>query len=478
MAGQGNFATVPKEKSDGDLSDDEYFAKYGTWETPESRGTAPPKTAEEYQRMINMQLYQRALNQQAPQVQGTTGVQYKIDPTATRFAASQAETPAEVAAAAIDQTRKIDSRDVNAPQLGAAREVGAPHLAPSAMATANGVDAATIDKSASDQIRSRQLGYLDTLDAAASGKAPSVAETSYLAKAGDVGREALGLAAQARGSNRASARSAAVREVADQQRRMALDSAMLRAGETTAARGQLGGALTDVRGVDVGLAAKQAELTQGARTTTAELGTAVSQGNRDAMNAQSSLGAQLALKAAQGNQEAVNARAVQQGTMTQATEVGNAERQQAAQLANQQALQARAIEEARQRTLVAQGNQTIGAQLATANAGLRQGAAAAGAEAQNARTSEMAKGEYTAGIGDREATLGVATTNAGLTQQNQQMQQTGAQQAVNAASGNVQTEEERLAAERDHKLKVFGTILGGGATVGAAAAGKPSKGAG
>lgn len=126
---------------------------------------------------------------------------------------------------------------------------------------------ATIDTRQSEEIRGAQLAYLGQLADRAAGRAPSVAGAQYDIARGDIARNSLGIAAQARGADQAAARRSAMLGLGDQTQRMALGQALLRAQETTAAQQLQGQALAGVRGQDTGLAEAQAGLTQETQRT-------------------------------------------------------------------------------------------------------------------------------------------------------------------------------------------------------------------
>lgn len=138
---------------------------------------------------------------------------------------------------------------------------GQPAYTPEQIA-ANPLLATQVNDAQGQQIRGQQMGYLDALAAAADGRAPSVAEASYLRNLKVLqDRNAAGAAA-ATGNQRVAAEREAMLANAGMGQQAALDAAMLRAQEQTAARGQQGAALEGVRAQDTNLSTTNAQLNQ------------------------------------------------------------------------------------------------------------------------------------------------------------------------------------------------------------------------
>lgn len=351
-------------------------------------------------RARNLRLYDRALLVHRPDP-----VSFELNPNVERVEAQQVQAPD------IAPVERVQSREVEAARLG-----------PVADAVAGQVAGARIDQGASDQVRAQQQQLGAMTLAAARGEGPSVAEGLYRARAADAERTALGIAAQARGSDRTYARLAAMREIADQQRRAALDAANIRTQEMLQARGQAGAILSDTRGTDATLAAQQANLTQGAQTTNAQLNTETSLAGAAARNRQTEVGAQLQQEAA----------------------TGNANRDVAVQTTNTAAANAQAIERSRQ-ALAAQ----------TTNAGNALAAQQTNAGAANDRATQIATGNLQAAQGNQRSQ-----------QQAQEFAQTSAQAASNAASGDTSTLMKQDEANRARKARVAEAAVQGAATAG------------
>ena len=129
------------------------------------------------------------------------------------------------------------------------------------------MQAATIDDAAGQQIRGQQMEYLDALQAAAEGRAPSVAEAQMGRALKAANDHSLGMAASASGHDRSFLTREAMIQGGNQSQQAAFDTALLRAQEQAQARAQQGAALEGVRATDTTLATNQANLNQGAAQT-------------------------------------------------------------------------------------------------------------------------------------------------------------------------------------------------------------------
>lgn len=121
---------------------------------------------------------------------------------------------------------------------------------------------AQIAKGPQDQFRGGQVGLVDALTRSANGDGPSLAQ-GQLQQATDQGiKQAMALAASARGVNPAVAARMAADQASATQQNAAGQSAQLRLQEQQQARQQLAGVLDQSRGADIGLATSQAGLDQ------------------------------------------------------------------------------------------------------------------------------------------------------------------------------------------------------------------------
>lgn len=283
-----------------------------------------------------------------------------------RYSASTVAAPDAVQVGLPQMAQGVQARDVSVPGASAAT-----------------IGGATIDTAPSNQIRGQQVGNLSALSDAAAGRGPSAADALFANKLGDVTTTQMGAVGQARGTDRAAQRREAMLQIGRQGMEAANSAAALKAQEQQAARGQLTGALSDVRGTDVGLAAQQAGLTQEANLTNAGRETDVSKYNAGmaatvgAANADRSLGAQQFTAGAQ------NARDIEGAQLRERAGEVNA------------------------------GNQLAAG---TTNAGLLTGAAAANAGARNARDEYVTTTGAAIDTGNRNRAQTNNDTNAQFTQ--------------------------------------------------------------
>lgn len=143
-----------------------------------------------------------------------------------------------------------------------------------AMARANRGYQAGDMGAAGNALRGRQLGSLDALQAAADGRAPSVAGQQYRANLAQAQRQAMGVAAGQRGAGRGAARLQAVSAFGSQAGQQAAQQAAMEAAERQQAAALYAQSLQGARGQDIGLAGMQEDANRGAfdSTTSAQLG--------------------------------------------------------------------------------------------------------------------------------------------------------------------------------------------------------------
>ncbi len=393
----------------------------------------------------NLDLYNRALGLEPPKE-----VAYNLDPNIERVENTQVVAPGDISAPTMGAVERVGTRDVTAPDLGAAREVAQQRLGPTSLATAERVAGANIDLNRADAVRGRELGLATSLEDTISGKTPSAAENQFKGALADVARNVSGKAATARGSDRAYARLTAGRDISDMGRRAASDAAMMRAGESATARGQLSSVLGGLRTSDVGLATEQARLKQAADTTSATLGTDVSKYNAGSLNRSEEVGAELRARGDEFNAAAANKRTELGGQMQLTADTGNADRTLAGDTTNANATNRREEVGAGMTLDASKTNQTKDLTVATKNADLTQRTGEVNAGAQNTRTEKIADG-----------TLGADTTNANLTQRSTEFGQTAAQDASNAASGDTKTSLEIAAGNKAGKRQLIQGVTTG-----------------
>jgi hypothetical protein len=214
--------------------------------------------------------------------------------------------------------------DVKAGPVAAATIAPIERVTAARVATTPGAEAATIDKDPQEQFRQDQRSYVQALQDAAAGKAPSAAELMARRTAEDSRAAQLSMASAVHGRGAGSAMRQAGRTIAGIEQRGNLDAALIRAKEIETARGQLGAALGQGREQDIGLATKKAEL-----------GTTVSISNADRASAQAMKQADLEQAAAAGNAAAQNELARRQAELTTAANTRGAELKLEADKSNQ-----------------------------------------------------------------------------------------------------------------------------------------------
>lgn len=332
-------------------------------------------------------------------------------------------TPQNVTAVTTGPIERVSAGNVAAPQdvtlnpnaRGVTAErVAAPGPLGTQVAHAGTMPGAQINDIQGQQIRQQQLGAVDLTRAAALGQAPSVADIGYQAHLADLARQQTGLALQAHGNQGVFARREAMRNISDMGQRSALDASLLKAQEMATGRGQLTGALSDIRGTDTGVAVNQAGLTQGAQL--ANLGEA---------------GTTSRFNAGEGNQMARYEAGLATGVAT-----GNADRTLAAGTTTALAQNARDIEVAR----VAADNAARGIGVATGNADRNLTATTTNATGANAAEAANANRLTGTAVGNADRSLTAGTTNqaAGLTANNQRINEAaGKTSAVLQANNQV-----------------------------------------
>jgi hypothetical protein len=360
---------------------------------------------------------------------------------AGKFAAPQVQTqdvnaPANIQFQDVNAPAKIQSRDVS----GYGQVVGESVGTPNAVQTQH-VDGATINDAQGQEIRGRQTGYLDAITARMNGTAPSVAGEQQTKALDQITAQQTGLAAQAHGNQGVFARREAMRNIAGAQQQTSLDKALLRANETTAAAGMVGGALEGVRGVDTATATHEADLRQGAD---------ISNQGQAGLNDRFSSG--QATDVARSNAD----RAVAVGTTNVGnaltSQTGNANRGLAADTANSEAATAVATGNAN-RNVAVQGTNIENAtavQTGNANRGV-------GVQATNAGNAVAANSQN---VGEKAGLLTGAQTATG------QIGASGATAAnVNEADAQRVTTAQTEKYKADQAYK--GAVVGGAAAAGA-----------
>jgi hypothetical protein len=340
-----------------------------------------------------------------------------------------------------------DTRDVQMAPVDT--RIDAPQIGPAALQGAVGVGATQIDPLA-NQLRGEQLKA-----ARAIAEGPGAASSQFKAALDATTAQQMGLAAGARGADRAEARREAILAIGQQGIGAASQAAAAAAQEEMAKRVAASQALTGIRATDTQTSLAQAQLDSERQQLQARLDAARLAGDQQAVNEITQAQAQLGLRARESTVgyglDAAKTRAAVAGDTAGRQDVVNATR-----------------------------------------AGSQDAAARFGAESTNARESEIAAGKtaYSVGAGaartaasaggvDREQARMTAET--GLRQGNEQLRQSGVQGAMGAATNATNTTaraaEAKIGAATGQQSREDAAgqrLVSGLSTVGAAAVGKPS----
>lgn len=381
-----------------------------------------------------------------------------------RYNAADAGTAAQYKAALMDKPQDVGIGQLTPVAQVQSQGVGGPGAA--AIAGMDRVQGANLDTSHADRVQSQQDNYLQALEARSRGEAPSVAESAYSAKMGDIANNAQGIAAQARGSDKAYARLHAMDTIADQGRKAAFESAQLRAGEMDSASNALGSQLGNVRGQDVDTAKTAAQLQQEANLANQRTASTTEQYNSGAINSQNQFdtgvqerSADRAQAASAANATAGNARTMDEAQLRATTDANNAARGLTANQYNATAQNAASADN----MAATNARQALQSQQQTA-------ANAANAGAYNARADFTSTGQNQTSqfnAGQRQTAQG-ANQTAGLQaeQLNEATKQGLAQDALNATQQQTGLIGTRLNAPGS--TSTFDRALSAGTTLGAA----------
>ncbi len=388
------------------------------------------------------------------------------------------------------------TQNVDLGPIGAAQTVTDTQIGPAALAGQTQVGRTAIDTSRADEIRGRETSNLDRLTRAAEGLEPSAAEGTLKAGLAASGQQQMGLAAAARGSERAGARRQAIQAIGEGGFKAAQSAASLRASEMADARNALTGALTSSRAADTSVATDQAHLDAAAQSLQAQIDAARASGNAAQLNQLLSQQAQLTAQSKALNANATNQRVTDVTQMRLAADTSNADRalraasqdaaaDTAASATGAAAANARAEALADRRTATDQNNLNRGVTVATGNAD-RQTASdteAAREWLQQQTTSNQqgvdrdvaeanrGRGDFTAQTGAVQGATGQALSAANLTLQQAQTM-SSAELASMAAQGSAAAQQEL--ARRQAQEAGINTVTKIGSTI----AGAPGGGGG
>jgi len=244
------------------------------------------------------------------------------------------------------QAAHVDPMSFGGPMSAGAASSGAAALAQAILAApAQTYSGAVIDKTASDQMRARQLALADAITAAMNGQGPSVAQQQLqMGLEAGIAQQAA-LAAAARGQNVGLGQYQAAQNAGNLAAQTNAQAALLRAQEIATARGQLGAVLDSTRGADINLASNQANLFNQAGMFSAHEVNAgnqfnagqqnqVGMFNAGQQNENQRLDAQLATNAAIASMQSGNQYNAQINALAQALAIQNGQWQQDTALNN------------------------------------------------------------------------------------------------------------------------------------------------
>lgn len=304
---------------------------------------------------------------------------------AERYNAARIGAARDVTAPNMAAIREVGPTNMTAAQVGPAQTVNAPQLGPAAQAVTQGPAAQAIDRTgqaAMQAAQQRALGLVES-EAAGQGVGQQLAQQQMQNALRNIAQTQMGMAAQARGSERAGARREAMLALGRQGIDVAGKAAEVGMAARLGAIGQLTGAAQGARGQDIDLAVQQAQLGQSAANLGATIGADTARFNAEAINRFGMTGAQLELAAAQGNQQAINAMRTLQAQLQQGASAQNAQQALQAAVANQGAALTREQALAQMALAAQTGNADREQGRYTAQAGLDTGANAANAAAAN-----------------------------------------------------------------------------------------------
>lgn len=233
---------------------------------------------------------------------------------------------------------RYNAASIDPSQQISAENISETTVAPAAIADAAAVQRAQFDRGMANSVRGDQLQDIAMLRAGAQGQGPSAALNDYAVAMDAIAQEQLGLAGQARGADRASARHEAMLQIGRQGVVAARQAAATRAQEQQNYLAALQGATQGVRTADVDVATRASQLEQEANSLEAQLQTAVRTGNRDAINAinvrrseldaqRKQVNAQLGLQASMSNAERQSTENITGAQLRQSAAADNAKSQ-------------------------------------------------------------------------------------------------------------------------------------------------------
>lgn len=283
--------------------------------------------------------------------------------------------------------------------------IAVPTLGPAAQTGGVDVKGVSVDPLAND-LRGKLVAAADGI-----ASAPSAAASQFKAAQSQIVADQLAMAGQARGSERAGLRRAAILSAGQQGSTAAVAAAAEAAKEEQAKRAAASSALAGVRSQDVTTATAQAGLDAQRSTLQAQLDAAIAQGNTQAVNAIRTQQAQLEADAAKASlSAALSQQSTQAGLETanlgtrQQTALTNAGAENSAEAAYAAALGQAAREAAAAKTAVS-----------TTNAGAETQAAKDLAAAKNLAGQQFATNATQTELQNAQLRQKQAAENAGRT---------------------------------------------------------------
>jgi hypothetical protein len=383
---------------------------------------------------------------------------------------SDPQAAAQTTAAKVQGVGQIGGPTISSTTIAPAAQITAAQVAPTAGATAGQVTAAQLNTDPQAQFRQGQQDLVSQLQSAAKGDVPSAAEIQGRQQMDQAAQQQLALVGMNHGRGAGAALRTAGRTIAGLDQTAAGQAAQLRAGEMATARGQLGTALDAARGTDVSLASKQADLTQGAGTTNAQLTTTTNISNADRAAAAAMKDADLKQAASTGNAAAINELNQRQATLDAATKTQNAANALDVSKTNQATDLAKGLADAASANTVGISNTTEANKVAMTNA--QQDLQGQLANQDNATKVALANAGFTLQGRTIDDARNVNAVNEALKAQLQSADTTEKQQGIQLALNqfNVAVQQGNW----DNAIKVVGAVLGATSSVGAAAVAAPT----
>jgi hypothetical protein len=325
---------------------------------------------------------------------------------------------------------------------GAPRDVTAQTITADMMASPMQTQNVALDRVGDISAEANALRGEQIAAARAIGEAPSAAAAQMDASLAKIAREQLGMAAQARGAERAGSRREAMLAIGQQGLEAASMTAAEAAREEQQKRAGMSSALSGIRSTDVDVASTSARLAQEANNLDAQIRAETARGNTAAANALRQRQAELNLQARTAGAQ-----------LTATTESGNAQRALDAALADAEARNAAARFGAGAANLSAE--ELAARRTATEQANLARGVTVDTTNVQTRLAAEQFNKEAFNTAAQREAELKLQRDTAAGEQSisSQQTKQSGAASGIAGATGGAELDLAAQQAKIDAKKK-------------------------